>query len=245
MGIKYRVNEKFFDTWSDEMAYVLGFLFADGSLEESSAIRGKYLRVTNTNKGRIDAIRSLLGAKHPIQVHWHDDGTRRTCYLLRIGSHVLFNALLLHGVTPRKSLTMQFPQVPEAFLAAFVRGYFDGDGCVHLEKKANDVKRMRVIFTSGSKMFLLSLLKRLRSSIGGMQTDIRISIRPNRAPIYQLRISTRDSLRLFSLIYPRVLPRHLFLRRKYAIFIKYLKLRGIQRIDIPRILRKQGPVVKG
>ena len=43
MGLKYPVNEKFFDAWSSEMAYVLGFIFADGSLEDSPNIRGKYI----------------------------------------------------------------------------------------------------------------------------------------------------------------------------------------------------------
>lgn len=33
MGLKYSVNEKFFDAWNKGMAYTLGYVFADGSLE--------------------------------------------------------------------------------------------------------------------------------------------------------------------------------------------------------------------
>lgn len=33
MGVKHKVNESFFDCWHPGMAYVLGFLYADGSLE--------------------------------------------------------------------------------------------------------------------------------------------------------------------------------------------------------------------
>jgi len=33
MGIKYQINSDFFKTWTQEMAYVLGFITADGSLE--------------------------------------------------------------------------------------------------------------------------------------------------------------------------------------------------------------------
>ncbi|MCX5666997.1 MAG: hypothetical protein NTY34_01605 [Candidatus Omnitrophica bacterium] len=32
MGVKYKVNENFFKTWSRSSSYVLGLLFADGIL---------------------------------------------------------------------------------------------------------------------------------------------------------------------------------------------------------------------
>ena len=57
MGIKFSVNEKFFDVWSLEMSYVLGFLYADGHLEDSPYIRGKYVRVINTDRDRIELIK--------------------------------------------------------------------------------------------------------------------------------------------------------------------------------------------
>jgi len=45
--------------------------------------------------------------------------------------------LMSHGVVPKKSLILTFPPlstVSEDFLPAFVRGYFDGDGCLSLYK---------------------------------------------------------------------------------------------------------------
>lgn len=68
MGIRYAINERFFDEWSVEMAYVLGYLYADGSLESAPYIRGKYIRVTSTDEDRIVAIRRLLSSKHRIAV---------------------------------------------------------------------------------------------------------------------------------------------------------------------------------
>lgn len=32
---RYNINEKFFEEWSNDMAYVLGFLYADGSMERN------------------------------------------------------------------------------------------------------------------------------------------------------------------------------------------------------------------
>jgi len=86
---------------------------------------------------------------------------RKPIYLLRIGSYYIYDSLVELGLTPKKSKNMKFPDIPEKYLGSFVRGYFDGDVCVSLEKAkgSGDFKRLRIIFTSGSKLFLLNYLK--------------------------------------------------------------------------------------
>jgi len=68
MGIKYKVNENFFKEWSPIMAYVLGYWYADGSLEDASYLRGKYIRVTSIDKSTIEKIRDWLDSEHAIVV---------------------------------------------------------------------------------------------------------------------------------------------------------------------------------
>ena len=34
--LKYSVNEKFFDKWNSQMAYVLGFSYSDGNIYKTS-----------------------------------------------------------------------------------------------------------------------------------------------------------------------------------------------------------------
>ncbi|MDP3965465.1 MAG: LAGLIDADG family homing endonuclease, partial [bacterium] len=165
MGIRYRVNDAFFDTWSEEMAYVLGFLYADGSLEDASYIRGKYVRVTNTDQDRIVTIRRLLESEHTIVQH-DKGGNYKRRYLLRIGNSKMYNRLVRLGLTPHKSFTMEFPKVPLKNLGSFVRGYFDGDGCVHIGRYKNKPSRLMTIFTSGSKKFLDKLHVLLKTKIG-------------------------------------------------------------------------------
>jgi hypothetical protein len=60
MGIKYFVNEKFFSSWGKNMAYVLGYIYADGNLEYSPKIRGRYLRISSTDKNTIIKIKKPL-----------------------------------------------------------------------------------------------------------------------------------------------------------------------------------------
>jgi len=115
------------------MAYVLGCLFSDGSLENSPYIRGKYIRFASVDLDFIRNIRRLMDSGHTI-VKINADGNRKTKYYLRIGSHSIYKDLEGLGLFPNKSLTMAFPEIPSFFVADFVRGYFDGDGSVIIDK---------------------------------------------------------------------------------------------------------------
>ena len=219
------------------MAYVLGYFYADGSLENASYIRGKYVRVTSTDKDRIEVIRKLLQSKHTI-VEEKGIGNRKTRFLLRIGNHVLYNRLTQLGMTPNKSLTMQFPQVPLTYLSPFMRGYFDGDGCVFLEEKkgktqAKIIKRLSIIFTSGSKEFLIQLQHAL-----ARHADVSVGHLYQGTRAYQLHYFTKDSVRLFSFMYKGVKDKSLYMRRKYDIFKGYFKKRPERAdVEVRRVLR--------
>ena len=132
MGIRHDINLSFFDTWSDSMAYVLGYMYADGHILSSPIHRAHYVCFSSTDLERIESIRVLLGSKHAVRCRREEN--RKPLYQLRIGSKILYNQMLKLGVSERKSLTMHFPSIPKTFKASFIRGYFDGDGCAFLEK---------------------------------------------------------------------------------------------------------------
>ena len=222
MGIRYKVNDAFFDRWSAEMSYVLGFLYADGSLEDASYIRGKYLRVTNTDRDRIEAIRKSLDSAHTIVQH-DKGGNYKRRYLLRIGNSKIYDRLFALGLTPHKSLTMKLPKVPTKHFGSFVRGYFDGDGCVYLEMRTTGrPKKLQTVFTSGSKAFLEQLHLQLQAHAGIAGSGLYRH--GSTLGAYQLRYSSEDSSRLYKLMYRGVIGKGLFLRRKYDIFRRYFRL---------------------
>ncbi len=241
MGLKYAVNEKFFDTWTSESAYLVGLLCADGNLIDNPSIRAKYFSLTSIDIELVENMRALLASKHRIYKRLAY-GNRKEAYLLRIGSAALFERLMHIGLTPSKTQTLVFPDMPRVVLADFVRGYFDGDGCVFLEYSGLRVKRLLTIFTSGCRTFL----ERLQSELIG-----ELGVKPGKlyqhgssAGAYQLRYSTRDSLRLFLFLYNPQPDQKLYLKRKYAIFSEYLSLRSLTVAQIPEILNTSGPVAK-
>ncbi len=227
MGIKFKVNERFFDKWSAEMAYLLGFIYADGNLMYDKWSRGKYLSVTSTDKEIIFLMRKLMDSEHRVHVSAPRDN-RKFQFRLRIGNANLYDSLMRRGLYPNKSLTISFPQIPKKALRHFVRGYFDGDGCVNIYrskgvKQAIILRKLSVIFTSGNKDFLVGLLNAIKAEIDIKQDKIYNSHRS-----FQLRLATEDSVNIFKFMYAN--SDSGFLARKLNIFKEYFNLRP-QRID--------------
>ncbi len=195
------------------MAYVLGIWFADGSLEDASYIRAKYIRFTSTDYPLVFQLRHILGAKHPIKTLAPTTENGKKRYFLRIGDHEIYNDLINLGLYPRKSLSMQFPQVPDKTLPDFIRGYLDGDGSVLIERAKNIIK---VIFTSGSRDFLQSLALAITKSCGLKQGKVYNSHRS-----YQLQYTSKKALKLLAHLYCH-LENMPYLDRKHQVYHKYL-----------------------
>lgn len=223
MGIKYKVNEKFFEKWSPNMAYVLGYIYADGSLDDSPYMRGKYIQITSTDEDSIQRIKNWLSSEHKINQKESNFLGGKICFMLRIGSHKIYNDLFKLGLYPNKSLTVKFPKVLKKYLGHFIRGYFDGDGCVHFARSKGKtgkliIKRVRVIFTSGSRIFLEEMDKNLKM-MGIEKGKIYLSKRS-----YQAIYNTKDSVRIFKLMYKNTGINSFFMR-KFKIFNNYFELR--------------------
>lgn len=132
---------------------------------------------------------------------------------------------------------MRFPNIPSKYFGDFLKGYFDGDGCVFLQTdkgkiKKLIIKKLSIIFTSGSEIFLETLAVKLKQKLSLKHDKIYKS---NRA--FQLRYSTRDSLRLFYFLYSKTQIR-LFLERKLKIFGRYFKLQNNKEINPQQIFKR-------
>ena len=217
------------------MAYVLGFLYADGTIVDASvSSRTQYIQFNSKDKEILEAIKFALFADHPIYYRppkklRHRNGvyTSSEQYCLRVGSRRMFADLIKIGLTPHKSKTIGFPDnIPDKYSNHFIRGYFDGDGCVYFQIipgkiKESVVRRLNIIFTSGSKTFLRGLSDSLRRSIGIDKDKIYTS---NYA--YQLRYFVHDTIKLFKFLYKDVTD-DLYLKRKLKVFSKYFQLRPL------------------
>ena len=150
-----RMNQFFFDTIdTEEKAYWLGFLYADGAIGSSDT--GIELSLKSSDSLHLEKfIRSLGFTTKKI----FKDNIR--CRVSFRNKH-MHDSLIKLGCTPRKSLTLTFPsneQVPAHLIKHFVRGYIDGDGSVMIglnHKKERVVPRLSIL---GTKDFLTDLIK--------------------------------------------------------------------------------------
>lgn len=229
MPTQRTLNRNFFRKWTPEMAYVLGFFAADGYMIKNG--RGAhFVDFYNNDREIIEGIKEAIGSNHKITVRKRS-GNQGTSYRLQIGSKLWFGDLTKLGFMQNKSLVLRWPKIPKAFLGHFVRGYFDGDGSVHLgkywPKDRNSAKwEFTSRFTSGSKTFLEGLWQALRRHVTGGYL-YKKKKNGKKGAGFELVFSRRDSLALFRFMYHNITSDH-YLRRKYGIFQRAFKVLNLR-----------------
>lgn len=136
---KYEVNQDYFSVIDNEFkAYWLGFLYADGCVRLNNSNGKKTnslsLGLASVDMDHIEKFKCSLQATNKIEHRTHKDGKYQS-ERITITNAKLCDDLNKLGCTPRKSLTLKFPseeQVPLNLIRHFIRGYFDGDGCIHI-----------------------------------------------------------------------------------------------------------------
>lgn len=220
------LNRDFFKKWSSEMAYVLGFFAADGSMLENKR-GGRFIEFNITDRIVLYRIRTAIGSNHKITKRPSRSPKWKDMYRIQIGSREWFADLIRLGFTQHKSNTLRFPNVPSEYVGDFIRGYFDGDGCVYLrELKYADRKNKRwvvlTLFTSGSRGFLEDLHKTLRM-FGVSGGSLRKKVRG-----FDLSFSHRDSLALYRLMYHTGKVSNMFLPRKRERLERAVRVLGLE-----------------
>ncbi len=196
-----RSVESFFNVWTPNMAYVLGYFSADGSMYKNSN-GGCYISFTSSDLILIETIKSLLHLSNKIEIYQPNDIKRKIRYALQIGSKIVFKRFLDLGLTPAKSLTLILPPIRNSLLKHFVRGYFDGDGCVFYgySKRKNRkgyMRHLQINIRCGSKQFLESLQDKLAPLCNLNGGSLYFHSRA-----YSLAYSGQDVVKLYSFMYP-------------------------------------------
>ena len=191
---KYHINQDYFKTWSPNMAYILGLWFADGCI-----YGGKMFDITLHKKDKYILKQIAKELQYEGELYDYVD---RQAARLNFSCVVIYNDIVALGGTECKSNTVEFPNIPKEYLPDFIRGYFDGDGCI-MNLKNN---RVNSAFTCGSKKFLDKLLEILKEEAGveGGSYD---------PSCVSLKFGKKDSIKIGNYIY-RNNPELFLLRKK-------------------------------
>lgn len=155
---KFKVNESYFkqiDT--EDKAYWLGFIYADGYLTNGNQIG---ITLGRKDKEHIEKFLKSIASNYEIKDYESDTGFGKVLYSrVIITSEKMYSDLYKLGVMENKTLELTFPNIDRNLLNHFVRGYFDGDGSL-----SGNVPSVR-FKVCGTKEFLKSLIDILNREI--------------------------------------------------------------------------------
>ena len=152
---KYSVNHSIFNCVdNEEKAYWLGFLFADGHVRKrvDRNIFELKLKISKKDETHLIEFKQFLSSTHPItnnisKVKYPNFVSVSENVSLSVYSKQIFDDLCSLGCTSNKTYRIGKPNIKDEYFRHFIRGYFDGDGCISTIK--NETSRT-LNFTSSS-----------------------------------------------------------------------------------------------
>lgn len=222
-GGRTHFNFDFFETIdTEEKAYWLGFLYADGyvgskdfsvglniSLKDIEHLR-KFNDALNYKKGL------NISETHQFNSTSNKNKNGEIMYMVStvIRNKKLWTDLNNKGCVPNKSLILQFPNEnifkTKKLIYDFIRGYVDGDGTlgVYRHSKSNN-KLEESLLIVGTKDFLVGVQKYLGTGFLMHKANCNNNT-------YRLGYSTKKAHKAADLLYKNA---SIYLNRKYNIYI--------------------------
>lgn len=200
----------FFDAIdTEEKAYWLGFLFADGAITQHKHSYNVELSLKLGDKKHVEKF-----AKAVKKDYVNSNSTYRCRCIL--GSKHMFEVLSSYGCTPRKSLTLKFPDITmfkyDHLIRHFIRGYIDGDGCLSFSDKNHTTAYVSIL---GTEDFLNGIQK-----IYGSNKKLHLNNKNNNVT----KVLSFSGKKAFDFINYLYKDSTIYLDRKYKKYLEYCRL---------------------
>lgn len=180
---------------SEEAAYWIGFLMADGCVADTGRQRPR-LCVTLHEKDELHLLRlrRFLGSSNEI---YHSTKALKGGGITRhsrlsVTSEKIAECLASYGVTPRKTHTAKISGLENN--RHFWRGVIDGDGCMSVSVRGNHHRLM--LSLTGSH----PLLEQFRAFVRSVISDCNATVRPSRS-VYCYTIGCRQARLMVRALY--------------------------------------------
>lgn len=131
---KYSLNDDYFEVIdSEEKAYWLGFIAADGSISKRETAGSTLTFNLNIqDKNHLQKFLQAINSKAIIKEKAGTGfGEGTTIATVTINSTKMIEDLSKYNIVPRKSLILIPPNIKTEFNKDYIRGYFDGDGTIY------------------------------------------------------------------------------------------------------------------
>lgn len=138
---KYLVNDKFFNeiyNWTEKQAYVLGWILSDGHISKNG--NKIEIKLQKSDKKILEEIKNIIKFTGQIKIEKRNGTNLKSKNyqdraVLRFCSKEIKTTLNSIGYDNNKGRSMKFPSfISKNIVNHFLRGYFDGDGCISFSK---------------------------------------------------------------------------------------------------------------
>lgn len=216
---RYSVNYEYFDNIdSEEKAYWLGFLYADGYIRERKSGNSLEMKLSIKDFEHLKTFKENINSNHKIiesvtKTKYKDGFSESHMCHLAIYSTKIVDSIKKQGFHSRKTFTIKSPNIDKNLERHFIRGYFDGDGSFSFNGKS---KKSCTSIVSASKTFQEFLINTLN------ENNIKINLYEE----IRLQIQNKvDNLKFYNYIYK---DSKIYLERKKE---KYEEFRRHYRYD--------------
>lgn len=238
MSKKYKIDNTVFEKIdSKEKAYWLGFLYADGFtiFDDKRYLYKLGIKLSSKDYTHVEKFKSFLNTNQPIRtIYVKKDvyiGDRKINTSQGFSEFVLSNKKIVHdiiklGCFPKKSLILEFPEssiVPDNFINHFIRGYFDGDGCLSLKKNNKNISIRGDLVIVSTYNFLYHLKNLITEKFNFYTSDIK-TLKTDK--IHRISLSGNVKLEIFLDWLYTDSNSDIILDRKYQ---KYLELKELRK----------------
>lgn len=139
---RYTLNENYFeDIDTEDKAYWLGFIYADGYVG-NSYFNNLVILLSKIDKNHLEKFKLAIdytGSIRNAGKGGFENSQDR--YAINFTSKKMTSDLRKLGLYPGKSLTMtKMPELKEDLIRHFIRGYFDGDGSIYTSRTTSYFK---------------------------------------------------------------------------------------------------------
>jgi len=193
LGLKFsddysNVNVNFFMRNTPELAYIAGLLATDGHMYSTGS--GNRFSLGMTDKDVIEWVAEKIGVTNKI---YTNTSGKLPLYRIAFSNHKVKEMLVnQYKITPKKSLTLQFPKLNACQYSHFLRGVFDGDGSVGYDKR----NILSVSMSSASKDFINGI-KEIVDNIIGYDVNILKTHTQKGEPYYRYSFFGIDKAKKF------------------------------------------------
>lgn len=213
----YKKDESYFSRQSHNMAWMVGFLAANGCISQSNNTIS--LALARVDREILEKIKAELSIEAPIKDYITNNGYEASSLHWSCKQHK--EDLKKYSVVPRKTFILTPPlTLKQEYWIDYIRGYFDGDGSINLVSNGNHRGggNLRWQVCSATSEILEFILDFFESEYGIPKVSIQKQCRAQH-PLYSIQYSSTSTRKIYEILYT---PNSLFLTRKKNKFEKVI-----------------------